>query len=555
MPKDDARRDEIVLQRMWTRLGAIVEEQARTLVRAAFSPAVREGSDLSAGVFDAQGRMLAQAVTGTPGHVNTMATAVVHFLERFPLAEMAPGDVLITNDPWLASGHLHDVTIVSPAFHRGRAVGLFAATVHIVDVGGRGMGPDAASVFEEGVLVPIMPLARGGEIDPGLMGILLANSREPQQVRGDVLAIMAAGRDGAARLAAMLAEFDRPELAELSEFVVARSREATLRALSRLTPGWFEAAMTIDGHGEPVHLRAALNVGPEGLALDFAGSSPESPHGINVVETYTRAYATYGLMCVAAPQIPNNHGSMSCFEITAPEGSILAARRPAPVSARHVVGHALPDVVMGCLAQCVPEGAPAESGMMWNPYLRGTHDRDGRRRPWETFLFNAGGMGAGPGRDGHSATAFPSGIRNIPVEAVEVVAPVIFHRKELRPDSGGAGGHRGGLGQVVEIGSAHEGEAALSFQAMFDRVENPAAGREGGHAGAPGRVRFSGGGTGRGKGLQPVPRGERLILELPGGGGHGDPAERDPAAVARDVAEGYVTAETARRDHGWEDGR
>jgi N-methylhydantoinase B len=543
-----AARADILNQVMWTRLGAIVEEQARTLIRAAFSPAVREGSDLSAGVFDAAGRMLAQAVTGTPGHVNTMATAIPNFLARYPLEGMAPGDVLITNDPWLASGHLHDVTIVSPAFHRGRAVGLFAATVHIVDVGGRGMGPDGRSLWEEGVLIPIMPLARAGRMNDDLMTILLANSREPQQVRGDVLAIVAAGHDGAARLAAMLDEFGADDLEALSEHVVARSRAATQAALGRLERGRFTSSMTIDGFDAPVTIQAALDVGEGRLTVDFDGSSPESGYGINVCKTYTDAYATYGLMCVAAPQIPNNHGSMGCFEVRAPEGSILAARRPAPVSARHIIGHALPDAVMGCLAQCVPGGVPAESGMMWNPYFRGA--RPGGRA-WEMFSFNAGGMGAQPGRDGMSATAFPSGIKNIPVEAAEAVAPVLFHRKELRPDSGGPGRHRGGLGQVLEVGPAEEGEA-LSFSAMFDRIEHPARGRDGGAPGAAGRVRFTDGAEGRGKGQQAVPPGARLVMELPGGGGHGDPAERPRDAVARDVAEGYVSARAARERYGWD---
>ena len=535
-------------QIVWNRLIAAVEEMARTLMRASFSPAVREGGDLSAGVFDTRGRMLAQAVTGTPGHVNTMARSVSHFLDRFPVDGMQPGDAFITNDPWLASGHLHDVTLVMPAFHDGRPAALFSATVHIVDVGGRGMGPDARQVYEEGILIPIMPVVRAGELNDDLMTVLLANSREPFQVRGDILAILSAAERGAARLSAMMAEFGLSDLDAVAARILDQSRSATLAAIGRLTPGTFRNSMTIDGYDEPVVLQAALTVAADGIAVDFSGSASESPFGINVVETYTAAYTTYGLMCAATPGIPNNHGSMSCFRVTAPEGSILNARRPAPVAARHIVGHALPDVVLGCLAQAMPDGVPAESGMMWNPYMRGSLAGDGRTRGWELFLFNAGGMGARPGQDGLSATAFPSGIKNIPVEASEGVAPILFERKELAPDSGGPGRFRGGLGQEIEIRST-VGDR-LQFQAMFDRVDNPARGRDGGTPGRSGRVRLGNGGTARPKGLQPIPPGDRLCLTLPGGGGHGDPHARDPDRVAADIEDGLVSAEAAERDYG-----
>ncbi|MDX6751147.1 hydantoinase B/oxoprolinase family protein [Geminicoccaceae bacterium 1502E] len=536
-------------QIMWNRLIAIVEEQARTMVRAAFSPAVREGGDLSAGVFDRQGRMLAQAVTGTPGHVNTMATAVGHFLDRFPADGMNAGDVYITNDPWLASGHLHDVTIVTPAFHKGRVVGLFAATVHIVDVGGRGMGPDANDVYEEGILIPIMHLARREKINEDLLTVLLANSREPFQVRGDILAIMAAGHDGARRLAATLEEFGVDDLAALSDVIVTQTRKATLEALSKLRRGCFENVMTIDGYDEPVVLRAALTVTDDGVTVDYEGTSPQSARGINVPATYTAAYSTYGLMCAAAPQIPNNYGSMSCFKVTAPAGSILNAQRPAPVSARHIIGHALPDVVLGCLDQCLEAGVPAESGMMWNPYMRGYVRTTAGAAPWELFLFNAGGTGARPGQDGMSATAFPSGIKNIPVEASEAVAPIMFHQKELWTDSGGAGEHRGGLGQLVQIGAADDAE--MRFQGMFDRVDHPARGRNGGMDGAPGEVRLDDGTPRSAKGLQTVPSGRRLVLCIPGGGGHGDPRKRCPRKVADDIADGLLSLEAAGRLYGY----
>ena len=544
-----AAADTIRNQVMWNRLNSIVEEQAQALMRASFSPAVREGGDLAAGIFDLRGRMMAQAVTGTPGHVNTMAAAVPHFLRAIPAAKMRPGDAFITNDPWIASGHLHDVTIVTPAYYCGSLVGYFAALVHIIDVGGRGMGPDARQVFEEGICLPIMHLVREGAINDDLMRIMRANTREPLQVEGDILAIAGAGEEGVRGLVGMMAEFGIDGLESLSDYVVEHSKAAMLRAIARLRPGTYRNEMTVDGYDTPVRLVAATTVAAEGITVDFTGSSDAVPQGINVVFHYTLAYTVYGIKCMVAPGVPNNHGSMQPFAIVAPEGCILNCVRPAPVAARHIVGHALPDVVLGCLHQAMPEGgAPAESSMMWNPYLRGERWFDGSRRAWEAFYFNSGGMGARPGIDGLSATAFPSGIRGIPVEAAEAVAPVMIWRKELRPDSAGAGRFRGGFGQVVEIGSATDG--AFEFQAMFDRVDNAARGRDGGGDGMPGSVRLRSGAILRAKGLQAVPAGDRLVLEVPGGGGYGDPGRRDPSQIATDIEDELLTPGRARLDYG-----
>jgi N-methylhydantoinase B len=550
MPKPARRAaDPVTRQILWNRLIAVTEEQATTMVRAAFSPPVREGGDLSAGVFDLQGRMLAQAVTGTPGHVNTMMLAVPHFLEAFPVETMRPGDAYITNDPWIASGHLHDVTVLTPAFHRRRLVGLFAATVHIVDVGGRGMGTDAREVYEEGVFIPPMALAAAGRLNEDLLTILRANSREPLQLEGDLLAILAAGDEGARRLAETLDEFAEADLAAIGDHIVETSRAATEEAIARLKPGTYRYTGRTDGYEAPVELAATMTIGRKRIGIDFAGSSPQSRYGINVVLNYTRAYTAYGIKCLVAPDVPNNTGSLAPFEVTAPEGCILNPRKPAAVAARHIIGHALPDVAIGCLVQAMPGAGTAESGMMWNPYIRGPRGFDGAARPWEMFYFQSGGMGARADKDGLDATAFPAGIKNIPVEASETAAPVVFWRKELRPDSGGPGRFRGGLGQLVEIGGL-DGQP-LRIQAMFDRVESPARGREGGGAGAAGGLRLASGPALRAKGQQDVPEGDRLLLELPGGGGWGNPRDRDRVAVEEDLREGLITEEEARATYGW----
>jgi N-methylhydantoinase B len=525
------------IQLLWDRLIAVCEEQALTMVRAAFSPPVREGGDLSAGLFDLRGRMLAQAVTGTPGHVNTMASAVPHFLERFPISSMQEGDSFITNDPWLASGHLHDVTVLVPAFHRGRIAGLFAATVHIVDVGGRGMGTDARDLFEEGVRLPHLHLSRRGELNADLIAILCANSREPDQIEGDLLAILVAGEEGARRLSDALEEFSIADLDEASDHICNASEAATRAAIAALPPGVYRNHLRTDGYEAPVDIHVSMTVGNGGIALDFGGTSARSGYGVNVVLAYTAAYSCYGLKCTVAPHVPNNWGSLRPFTVTAPEGCILNPARPAPVSARHIIGHALPDAVFGCISQAMPGAAPAESGMMWNPYIRGSVALEGPSRDWEIFCFMSGGMGARANADGLDATAFPAGIKNIPVESIEAACPLVFWRKELRPGSGGAGRHRGGHGQIVEIGGLDD--RALRVQAMFDRVENPARGRDGGGDGQAGCCRLSSGIPFRAKGLQDVPAGDRLILELPGGGGYGDPMDRSLADHARDAAEGF----------------
>jgi N-methylhydantoinase B len=539
---------EIQRQVMWNRLIAVVEEQAQTLIRASFSPTVREAGDLSAGIFDTKGRMLAQAVTGTPGHVNSMATAITHFLARHPIETIQPGDCFITNDPWLTAGHLHDVTVVTPAFKADKAVGLFAATIHVIDVGGRGMGTDARQVFEEGLYIPIMFLARQGRVNEDLLALVRANTREPMQVEGDIFSCMAAGDEGARRLTDMMSEFSIADLDELAEFIIGNSRAAMLKRLSPLPRGMYRNSMTIDGYDEPITVAAALSIEDSGVHVDYTGSSPESRFGINVVLNYTAAYTTFGVKCCVAPEIPNNYGSMSTVTVSAPEGTIVNARFPAPVSARHVVGHMTPDIVIGCLHQAMAGGLPAEGSMMWNPMLRGTRGFSKETRTWELYTFHSGGMGARPDKDGHSTTAFPSGVRTVPLEASEAVAPILYWRKEFRPDSGGAGRARGGLGQVIEIGSAND--ESFGVQAMFDRIDHPARGREGGLAGRAGRISTAKQRPFRSKGLQSIESDDVLRLDLPGGGGFGEPCERRVELVLQDLAQGLISRAAARDLYG-----
>ena len=542
---------EVPMQIMWNRLVSVVEEQALTLVRTAFSTSVREAGDLSAGVFDREGRLIAQAVTGTPGHVNTMAASLGHFINEIGTESMRPGDVYLTNDPWKGTGHLHDITVATPVFTSEGSdkqadepedlIGYFASTAHVVDIGGRGFGPDARELYEEGIRIPIMRWAERGRLNRDLINIVRCNVREPDQVIGDIHGLAASNETGRRRLLDMLTEFGLTDLEELAGFVFDRTRRATLDALERVPNGVYRNTMRVDGYGDPVTLTAAVTVSDEGMHADFTGTSPVSPFGINVPITYAQAYFTYGMLVALAPELPNNYASLLPFTVSAPPGAILNAVEPHPVAIRHVIGHFVTDLCLGAIAQALPDVVPAEgSGALWNFQASArSADPTDPRPPVEMLMFNSGGSGARPSRDGLTATAFPSGVRTMSVEATEQVGPIVIWRKEIRENSGGAGRYRGGLGQVIEIAPADG--YLFEFSAMFDRVDNPARGRSGGLDGARGGVRLDDGTPFGSKGKQTVPAGRRLILELPGGGGFGDPGERDPAAAADDLAQGYVS--------------
>jgi N-methylhydantoinase B len=540
-------------QVMWNRLISVVEEQAQALVRTAFSTSVREAGDLSAGVYDVHGNMLAQAVTGTPGHVNAMADAVAHFIRRIGRDNILDGDVYITNDPWEGTGHLHDITMVTPSFHKGALVGFFACTAHIVDIGGRGFGADAHSVYEEGLYIPIMKFAVKGEVDETLVRIIWGNVREPDQLIGDVYALTTCNEIGHRRLIDMMTEFALDDLNGIAEFILENSRRATLERIAALPQESAHGELTVDGFDAPITLKVKVSVEGDRIVSDFTGTSGVDKKGINCPLVYAKAYACYALKVAIAPEIPNNAASLAPFEIVAPEGTIVNAVHPAPVALRHIVGHFVPDAVFNAFDKIVPGLVPAEgAGCLCNfqvslrPRTDAPAPSDAVRS--EVLTFNSGGSGARPDHDGLNATAFPSGVMTMPVEATEHAGPVIIWRKELRPDSGGVGQRRGGLGQYMEVG-AREGHE-FDIQAMFDRVDHPAKGRRGGGAGAPTTIVQDDGTAMNGKGKQFVPHGRKVMMAFPGGAGYGSASDRDPAMVKRDLARGYISAEVAAKDYG-----
>lgn len=540
--------DPITLEVLWNRLIGVVNEQAAALMRTSFTSIVREAGDLSAGVFDRRGWMIAQAVTGTPGHINSMATSMKHFLAEYPIPALRPGDILITNDPWKTSGHLNDVTICTPIFRGDDLVAFFASTCHAIDIGGHVLSADAREVYEEGLFIPIMKLYDAGAPNREFMKLFRANTREPEMALGDFHAQMAGGDVGGQRLLEFMEEFDLPWLEPLGDEIVGRSERAMRAAIARLTPGVYENEVASDGFDEPIRIRCRVEVRGDEMWVDYAGSSPQSSRGINVVLNYTQAYTTYGVKCVVSPEVPNNEGSFRPLHITAPAGSILNAQHPAPVAARHVVGHFLPHVVAGALREALPERVMAEgSANIWGIQVAG---RTLESKPFTYIFFTSGGTGARATKDGLSNTAFPSGVMGTPAEVIEHLSPVVIVKKEIRRDSGGPGKFRGGLGQTIHLKVRTREPFTLSV--LCDRTRFPAQGFFGGRSGALGRVLVNGEPPPHPKAQQVVPPEALVTVELPGGGGYGDPRGRNRDAVLADLADGYVSPEASAMENGVE---
>jgi N-methylhydantoinase B len=550
MTSGPAKIGVIERQIMWNRLLAVVEEQAQVCQHTAFSTIVRESGDLAAGVFDARGRMLAQAVTGTPGHINSMALAVGHVIDAYPVETMKDGDVFIHNDPWMGTGHLNDISLTTPCFHRGKLIGFLACNSHVMDIGGIADRSSSTDVFMEGLYLPILKIVDAGRVNEALMAVIRANTRQPVETVGDVYSLVNCNAVGCCRLQEMMQEFGLTELDELADYIIDTSREAVLAKIRALPHGTWSGSLTLDGRDEPIVLKAAMTISDNGIHVDYAGSAPMTKRNFNVPLCYTLAYTSYALGVALCGDVPNNAGSLEPRTISAPEGSILNAVKPAAVFARSQMGLMLPDLVYNCLRQAIPERIPAENTCgLWGINVMGPWDSPARI--WNRYrvqVMTTGGMGALPFRDGMSATGFPSGVRGGPVEIFEQMSTLVVWKKELRPDSGGAGTYRGGLGQWIEI--ANTISEPFDFFAGYERIQNPAKGASGGLCGGPGELRLTTGYKPGGKDSFVVPPGERIIVCSSGGGGVGDPRRRDRDAVATDLAYGYITPGAADRIYG-----
>ena len=539
----DKTIDPITLEVIWNRFLSVANEQQDALIRTAFSTIVRESQDLACGLFDTKGRMIAQSLSGTPGHINAMATSMQHFLAAFPADRLSPGDVLITNDPWQTAGQINDITITTPVFKEDRLVALFANTCHSADIGGRILSAEAREVFEEGLRIPIMKLFDRGEPNRILMQIVRTNVRQPDEVIGDFYAQTACNDAGGRALLEMMEEFELDSIDSVADEIICRSETAVRAEIAKLPSGEWSNETWSDGFEEPIVVRCKVKVKGDEIFIDFSGSSPQSTRGINVVLNYTHAYASFAIKAAICPDVPHNEGSFRPVHVSAPPGSILNALEPAPVASRQVIGHFIPSAIFAALSGAMPGRLMAPGAdPIWLSVWRGQNP------PFTLTLFQVGGTGARPSKDGLNAVGFPSGVAGVPAEIIESLSPVVLQRRQLRPDSGGSGKWRGGLGQLTEF--TRRGEGKWSVSSIADRTVYPAPGLLGGQPGATGEV-FLGDGTRlHAKALVDLKPGDVVHINLPGGGGYGHPFERDAEKVRWDVIEGYITAEEAEREYG-----
>ena len=541
--------DPIGLEILWRRLVAIADEAATTLVRTSFSPIVRESNDYSCVVFDSAGNAVAENTLGIPSFNAVMSHTLAHFLRIRSAPRWRPGDVGMTNDPWLASGHLPDVTILAPVFHRDRLLAWVGSIAHMADIGGTLWSADTREVFEEGIRIPPMLLYRAGHANEDLLSLIQANVRLPEQVVGDLMAQVASGATAARRLLELVDETGLSDIDGISRIVCDRAEAAMRRAIAEIPDGTYRSALDTDGTGEePVHLEAAVTVRQGEIDVDYAGTSPEVRHALNTVMNYTEAYTCYPLKCALDPQTPRNEGSYRPIRVRAPVGTILNPRFPSPVHARQLVGHCLAAVLYDALAPALRDRVIADSGSA--PTLRVVVSGVwADRRKFTSILFVNGGMGARPTADGLPCTCFPSNVVCGSMEIIEATSPLRIWRKEFACDSGGAGQFRGGHGQDMEIELLSPEPATLSL--FVDRVHHPARGILGGRAGAPSRVTVNGREDGFPlKGKSRIGAGDRIRVRYPGGGGYGSPRDRARDAVRADLEAGVISERAAREVFG-----
>jgi len=541
--------DPVSLEIYWSRLISIADESAAALLRTSFSTIVRESNDFATALMDANGDSLSENTAGIPSFVGILPRTLKHFLARFPKEEWRPGDLVITNDPWMATGHLPDVTMAAPIFHRGRLVGFSGSIAHLPDIGGAPWGCDARELFEEGLRIPPVKFYSEGRINELLAEIILANVRVPDQVMGDLQAQVTANRVCARRLGEFLDDAGMVDLATLSKALQDRAEMAMRKAIEAVPDGVYRSSVDADGFdADETHIECAVTVKGSSLHIDYEGTSKQIGRGLNSVMNYTYAYSVYPVKCALDPMTPRNEGSYRSVTVDAPLGSLLNPRFPAPCNARQLTGHLLAGAIYGALAQAIPGRVTAESGSA--PTLRSVYggiDRQGNR--FSQILFASGGMGASAVKDGLATTAFPTNSGAGSIEAFESISPLVVWKKEFRADSGGAGKFRGGLGQDVEVEVVSPEPVRLSL--LSDRQKYAPRGLLGGKDGAKVAITLADGTHPHQKSRSILEPGARISMRFSGGGGYGDPKERDPEAVRADVRNGYVSAEAARADYGF----
>jgi N-methylhydantoinase B len=535
--------DGIALEILWSRLIAIADEAATALVRTAFSTIVRESNDFSFVLADVTGDSVVENSGGIPSFVGILPRTIRHMLSLRPPRSWRSGDIMITNNPWLATGHLPDATMVSPVFYKGRLVGFAGTVAHLPDIGGAMWAADCHEVFEEGLQIPPMAFMTRGKVNEALLMLIEANTRVPEQVVGDLHAQVAAHQVCAQRLSEFLDDVGIIDFRRLGREIKRRAEMTMRDAIREVPDGTYTGALTADGFDTPVLLHATVTVDGDKIDVDYAGTSSQVAAGINCVLNYTYAYSAYPIKCALDPHTPRNEGSYRPVTVTAPEGTIVNPRFPAAVGARHLIGHMLSSVVFVALAQALPSQVMADSGGALMRAVLSGRGRDGR--PFSAIAWPTGGMGAGADRDGLSTTPFPSNVGVGSLEALEAATPLIIWKKEFRVDSGGPGKHRGGLGQdvVLEVRSSEEVRVSL----LAERTQHAPIGILGGRSGAPNEIMISDGRRPRPKSRFALAPGQTFTLRYAGGGGYGSPEDRDRQQVREDLRQGMISPEAARQ--------
>jgi N-methylhydantoinase B len=528
------RFDAVTLEVLWTRMIGAVDEAAKALRRTSFSTLVNESNDFALVLTDPAGRSLVQNTESIPSFIGTLPVTVGHFVERFGLAGIGPGDILVTNNPWIATGHLNDITLAKPIFREGRIVAFAASTAHAPDIGGKVRSVEAREVFEEGFHIPPMKLVSAGEPDRTLLALLRAAVRTPDQTEGDLWAQVTGLDLVERRLGELMDEYGLADLDGFAAEIHGRCENAMRAAIRALPDGDYTYGFHTDGLDEPFTYRCRVTVAGDRVTVDYTGTSAQVDRAINCPITYTFAMTAYALKCALLPDLANNDGIFRCVELVAPEGTLVNPRFPAAVGGRMATGHYLPLAVLGALAPVLPEERlmAACGSPLWSMIQTGVR-ADGRT--YANVLFFNGGMGATGVGDGQSAYSWPSNISNVPVELVERNAPLVVRHKRLREGSGGAGRHRGGLGQEVHMEVVSETPIGVIF--MAERCRFPAPGAKGGEAGALGHVLIDGRPADY-RANHVLHKGQTITLATPGGGGLGPASERPPGEAADDVRNG-----------------
>ena len=514
---------------VWSRLLSIMDEAAATMIRTAYSITIRESKDLAVVVFDRQGRALAESAIASPSFIGTLPRTLDAFLAEYPAADWREGDLVITNDPWIGSGHLQDITMAAPILAGRTLVGFVAISAHGPDIGGTLYSALSREIFEEGLRIPVTRYARRGRRDPLVRRFITSNVRVPDKVIGDLEGMAACCRRASRQVVELAGEYGEERYERIAGEIVSRSTRAIRTAIEAAPRGTWTSEVTAAGFDEELAIRCRVTLDGEGVAVDYEGTAPAQPLGINVPYCYTYAHTVYPLKCVFGPSIPNNHGTTAPFTVAAPEGSILNPAFPAAVSARHLTGQFLSAAVLLALAEALPERVIAESGVPRPQVVFSGANAPGAR--FVEHIFVSSGVGAGEGNDGPHALCYPTNTSNTPVEIMESLTPLVVERKEIRDGSGGAGARRGGCGQVFVVRNA--GATPIRLSVLADLTHRGARGLAGGEDGAPAAFAVDGRPIAD-KAVLDLPPGSVLRIDAAGGGGFGPPAERPAPLIAAD---------------------